>query len=61
MLKGTASGDFLILVCFMNQFPPSPLASHKDRFEFMIHEKTRSRKSHDTVPLNIQVYPECKV
>jgi hypothetical protein len=31
-LKGTVSRDFLLLVLFMNQFPPSPRAP--DRFEF---------------------------
>jgi hypothetical protein len=33
-LKGTVSRDFLLPVFFMNQFPPSPRVSHKDRFEF---------------------------
>jgi hypothetical protein len=33
-LKGTASRDFLLLVLFMNQFPPSPRVFHYDRFEF---------------------------
>jgi hypothetical protein len=33
-LKGTVSRDFLLLVFFMNQFPPSPRVSHLDRFEF---------------------------
>ncbi len=28
------SRDFLLLVFFMNQFPPSPRVSHLDRFEF---------------------------
>jgi hypothetical protein len=32
--KGTVSRDFLLLVFFMNQFPPSPIVSHQDRFEF---------------------------
>jgi hypothetical protein len=32
--KGTVSRDFLLLVFFMNQFPPSPRVSHLDRFEF---------------------------
>jgi hypothetical protein len=27
-LKGTVSRDFLLLVFFMNQFPPSPRVSH---------------------------------
>ncbi len=33
-VKGTVSRDFLLLVFFMNQFPPSPRVSHSDRFEF---------------------------
>jgi hypothetical protein len=33
-VKGTVSRDFLLLVFFMNQFPPSPRAFHLDRFEF---------------------------
>jgi len=33
-LKGTVSRDFLLLVFFMNQFPPSPRVLHLDRFEF---------------------------
>ncbi len=28
MLKGTVSRDFLLLVLFMNQFPPSPRVVH---------------------------------
>ncbi len=35
-LKGTVSRDFLLLVCLMNQFPPSPGVFHKDRFEKII-------------------------
>ncbi len=27
-IKGTVSPDFLLLVFFMNQFPPSPRVSH---------------------------------
>jgi hypothetical protein len=34
--KGTVSRDFLLLVFFMNQFPPSPRVSHLDRFEFFL-------------------------
>jgi hypothetical protein len=30
VLKGTVSRDFLLLVFFMNQFPPSPRVSHYD-------------------------------
>jgi hypothetical protein len=33
-IKGTVSRDFLLLVFFMNQFPPSPRILHLDRFEF---------------------------
>jgi hypothetical protein len=33
-LKGPVSRDFLLLVFFMNQFPPSPRVFHLDRFEF---------------------------
>ena len=33
-LKGTVSRDFLLLVFFMNQFPPSPRVFHLNRFEF---------------------------
>jgi hypothetical protein len=33
-VKGTVSRDFLLLVFFMNQFPPSPRVFHLDRFEF---------------------------
>jgi hypothetical protein len=28
------ANDFLLLVFFMGQFPPSPRVSHLDRFEF---------------------------
>jgi hypothetical protein len=34
LIKGTVSRDFLLLVFFMNQFPPSPRVFHLDRFEF---------------------------
>jgi hypothetical protein len=33
-IKGTVSRDFLLLVFFINQFPPNPRVSHQDRFEF---------------------------
>jgi hypothetical protein len=33
-LEGTVSRDFLLLVFFMNQFPPSPRVFHLDRFVF---------------------------
>jgi hypothetical protein len=33
-IKGTVSRDFLLLVFFMNQFPPSPRVFDLDRFEF---------------------------
>ncbi len=32
--KGTVSRDFLLLVLFTNQFPPSPRVFLEDRFEF---------------------------
>ncbi len=34
LLKGTVSQDFLLLVFFMNQFPPYPRVFHLDRFKF---------------------------
>jgi hypothetical protein len=34
VFKGTVSRDFILLVFFMNQFPPSPRVFHLDRFEF---------------------------
>ncbi len=34
VVKGTVSGDFLLLVFFMNLFPPSPRVFRWDRFEF---------------------------
>jgi hypothetical protein len=34
IIKGTVSRDFLLLVFFMNQFPPSSRVFHLDRFEF---------------------------
>ncbi len=34
VFKGTVSRDFLLLVFFMNQFPPSPRLFHLHRFEF---------------------------
>jgi hypothetical protein len=33
-LQGTVSRDFLLLVLFLNQFPPSPRVFHLDRFKF---------------------------
>jgi hypothetical protein len=33
ILKGSVSRDFLLLVFFMNQFPPHPRVFHLDRFE----------------------------
>jgi hypothetical protein len=33
-IKGTVSRDFLLLVFFMNQFPPSSRVFHLDCFEF---------------------------
>jgi hypothetical protein len=34
LLKGTVSRDFLLLVFFMHQFPPSPRVFRLDHFEF---------------------------
>ncbi len=34
IIKGTVSRDFLLLVFFMNQFPPSSRVFHLDRLEF---------------------------
>ncbi len=34
LFKGTVSRDFLLLVFFKNQFPPSPRVSQLDRFGF---------------------------
>jgi hypothetical protein len=34
VLKVTVSRDLLLLVFFMNQFPPSPRVSHWDGFKF---------------------------
>ena len=34
VLKGTVSRDFLLLVFFMNQFPPRSRVFHLDHFEF---------------------------
>ena len=36
LLKGTVSRDFLLLVFFMNQFPPSPRVFHLDRFKVFL-------------------------
>jgi hypothetical protein len=36
LLKGTVSRDFLLLVFFMNQFPPSSRVFHLDRFKFFL-------------------------
>jgi hypothetical protein len=33
-LKGTVSRDFLLLVFFMNQFPPHPRVFHLELFKF---------------------------
>jgi hypothetical protein len=32
--KGRVSQDFLVLVFFINQFPPHPIVFHVDRFKF---------------------------
>ncbi len=65
LLKGTVPQDFRLQVYFMNQFPLSPWVYHffensqikvHDRCCWhrgqMIHEKTWSKKSRNTVPLS---------
>jgi hypothetical protein len=55
-LKGTVSRDFRLLVFFMNQFPPkfeTVLMGHSGAAGKLIHKKTRSKKSRDTVPLSL--------
>jgi hypothetical protein len=42
-IKGTVSRDFLLLVFFMNQFPPSSRVFHLDRFEFFRKLRRYSR------------------
>ncbi len=39
--KGTVSRDFMLLVFFMNQFPPSPWLYHYGRFEFFFQHLRR--------------------
>jgi hypothetical protein len=61
-VKGTVSRDFLRLVFFMNQFPPQPQSMPLGPFRIFSKIRgdirksrctTRSRKSRDTVPLNV--------
>ncbi len=48
-LKGTVSRDFLLLVFFMNQFPPSsPRVFHQDRFKIFSQICGDIRKSRCT-------------
>ncbi len=47
--KGTVSRVFLLLVFFMNQFPPSPRVSSYDRFDFF---RGYIRKSRCTTGIN---------
>ncbi len=42
-LKGRVSRDFLLLVFFMNQFPPSLRVSHYDRFKFFENSRRYSQ------------------
>jgi hypothetical protein len=41
MIKGTVSRDFLLLVFFINQFPPSLRVSHQASGPFRIFSKIR--------------------
>ncbi len=66
--KGTVSRDFRLLVFFMNQFPSlvyhyraeTVLIGYSGAGGKLIHEKTRSKKSRDTVPLNFCKDMRCK-
>ncbi len=50
--KGTVSRDFLLLVFFMNRFPPSPRLFHLDRFEFFSKIRGDIRESRCTTGIN---------
>jgi hypothetical protein len=52
LLKGTVSRDFLLLVFFMNQFPPSPRVLHLDRIEFFSKIRGDIRESRCTTGIN---------
>ncbi len=52
-LKGTVSRDFLLLVFFMNQFPPSPRVSYKDRFKFFWKFASQGAPPMSTIPVAI--------
>ncbi len=49
-LKGTVSRDFLLLVFFMNQFPPSPKVFHLNCFEFFAKIHGDIRESSQGAP-----------
>ena len=51
-VKGTVSRDFLLLVFFMNHFPPSPRVFHLDRFEFFAKIHGDIRESRCTTGVN---------
>ncbi len=51
-IQGTVSQDFLLLVFFMNQFPPSPRVSHYNRFEFFSKIRGDIHKSRCTTGIN---------
>jgi hypothetical protein len=62
MFKGTVSRDFLLLVFFMNQFPPSPRVFHLDRFEFFrkfadIYQRHRQQICHRCERHRWQIFP----
>jgi hypothetical protein len=46
------SRDFLLLVFFMNQFPPSPRVFHLDRFDFFAKIRGDIRESRCTTGIN---------
>jgi hypothetical protein len=50
--KGTVSQDFLLLVFFMNQFPPSSRVFHLNRIEFFSKIRGDIRESRCTTGIN---------
>ena len=51
-LKGTVSRDFLLLVFFMNQFPPKPLSIPLGPFRIFSKIRGDSRSSRLTTGIN---------
>jgi hypothetical protein len=51
-VKGTVSRDFLLLVIFTNQFPPSPRLSLNDCFDFFFENSRDIRKLRCTTGIN---------